>query len=83
MRAQAQFRSQHGPKYHYTPNFKGVTGKTLFRYTASIAPIGGALGAALLFYASGIPRVQRDILQKFPLIGPYFVKTVHPADSPF
>ncbi|CAK7562659.1 MAG: hypothetical protein SEPTF4163_000507 [Sporothrix epigloea] len=83
MRAQAPFRSQYGPKYHNTANFKGLTGKTLFRYVSTIAPIGAAAGAALLFYASGIPRVQRDILQKIPIIGPYFVKTVHPADSPF
>lgn len=71
---------------------------------AVAAPIGAALGVAALFYASGIPRVQKDILQvsileeqtayerptnrtaltsiqKFPVIGPYFVKTVHPADS--
>ncbi|KAL1888522.1 hypothetical protein Sste5346_009478 [Sporothrix stenoceras] len=79
----ADFRSQYGPKYHYTPNVNGITAKAVFRYSLVAAPIAGALGVAALFYASGIPRVQRDILQKFPVIGPYFVKTVHPADSPF
>ncbi|CAK7229937.1 hypothetical protein SEUCBS140593_007414 [Sporothrix eucalyptigena] len=79
----SQFRSQYGPKYHYTPNFQGVTSKTLFRYGLTWAPFGAAAGVAVLFYASGIPRVQRDVLQKIPVIGPYFVKTTHPADSPF
>ncbi|ERT03389.1 hypothetical protein HMPREF1624_01703 [Sporothrix schenckii ATCC 58251] len=79
----ADFRSQYGPKYHYSSNYKGITVKTVFRYASVAGPIAGALGVAALFYASGIPRVQKDILQKIPLIGPYFVKTTHPADSPF
>ncbi|KIH86376.1 hypothetical protein SPBR_08650 [Sporothrix brasiliensis 5110] len=69
--------------YHYSSNYKGITVKTVFRYVSVAGPIAGALGVAALFYASGIPRVQKDILQKIPLIGPYFVKTTHPADSPF
>ena len=61
------------------------------------AAFGGALGFAVLFFASGIPRVKSDILQVrakspdcfdetnmekgLPLIGGYFIKEVHPADN--
>ncbi|EPE06581.1 alpha- glucosyltransferase alg-10 [Ophiostoma piceae UAMH 11346] len=78
-----QFKSQYGPKYHAQAHLKGATPKTLLRYGVTIAPFGVAAGAAVLFFASGIPRVQTDILQKIPVIGPYFTKNIHPADSPF
>ncbi|KAJ0376714.1 hypothetical protein COL26b_004984 [Colletotrichum chrysophilum] len=44
---------------------------------------GAAAGIAALFYTSGIPRIQKDILQKIPILGNQFVKEVHPADNPF
>jgi ubiquinol-cytochrome c reductase subunit 10 len=50
---------------------------------AKSAAFGGALGFAVIFFASGIPRVKRDILQNLPVIGGYFVDEVHPADNPF
>ncbi|CAI0648239.1 unnamed protein product [Colletotrichum noveboracense] len=42
---------------------------------------GAAAGIAALFYTSGIPRIQKDILQKIPILGNQFVKEVHPADN--
>jgi Ubiquinol-cytochrome-c reductase complex subunit (QCR10) len=61
------------------------------------AAFGGALGFAVLFFASGIPRVKSDVLQVramppdcfdetnmekgLPFIGGYFIKEVHPADN--
>lgn len=48
---------------------------------AKSAAFGGALGFAVLFYASGMPRVRKDILQKIPLIGGLFVTEIHPADN--
>ncbi|KFH41818.1 hypothetical protein ACRE_074670 [Hapsidospora chrysogenum ATCC 11550] len=47
------------------------------------AAFGGSLGFAALFFASGIPRVQKDILQGIPIVGKWFHKEVHPADNPF
>ncbi|OAA66546.1 Cytochrome b-c1 complex, subunit 10 [Niveomyces insectorum RCEF 264] len=80
---QSEYRSQYGPKYQNQTNFRGITGKALFRFGRQTAPLGVAAAIGVLFYASGIPRVQRDILQKIPVIGGYFVKEVNPADSPF
>ncbi|KAI6782809.1 uncharacterized protein J7T54_000952 [Emericellopsis cladophorae] len=77
----AEFRSAHGPNYHYQPNFQGMTSRMAARTGAKTAAFGGALGFAALFFASGIPRVKTDILQGLPLIGGYFIKEVHPADN--
>ena len=40
-------------------------------------------GTAVLFFLDGVPRVKKDILQKLPLIGSYFVDYVPPEDNPF
>ncbi|KAF4126915.1 ubiquinol-cytochrome c reductase subunit 10 [Geosmithia morbida] len=79
----AEFRSAYGPKYQFQPHLGGITLKTFTRYSAKSAAFGGFLGVAALFYTSGIPRIQTDILQKVPFIGSYFVKEIHPADNPF
>ncbi|KHN98986.1 Cytochrome b-c1 complex, subunit 10 [Metarhizium album ARSEF 1941] len=48
------------------------------------ASFGGAAAVGLLLYVSGIPRVQRDILQKIPFLGRYFTQPeIHPQDNPF
>ncbi|KAI1739487.1 ubiquinol-cytochrome-c reductase complex subunit-domain-containing protein [Xylaria scruposa] len=44
---------------------------------------GGVALFAVIFFASGIPRVQRDLLQKIPVIGNYWVKEVPASDNPF
>ncbi|KAI0132873.1 ubiquinol-cytochrome-c reductase complex subunit-domain-containing protein [Xylariales sp. AK1849] len=44
---------------------------------------GGVALFAVIFYASGIPRVQRDILQKVPGLSSFFVKDVPASDNPF
>ncbi len=44
---------------------------------------GVAAGVGVLLFLDGVPRVQRDILQKVPIIGPYFVHEVPPEDNPF
>ncbi|KAB5572141.1 ubiquinol-cytochrome-c reductase complex subunit-domain-containing protein [Coniochaeta sp. 2T2.1] len=44
----------------------------------------GAVGLfAVIYFASGIPRVQKDIMQKLPFIGNRFVHTVPASDNPF
>ncbi|KAF7549023.1 hypothetical protein G7046_g8476 [Stylonectria norvegica] len=79
----AEFKSNYGPKYQYQPNFAGFTAKQALRVGTRTAFYGAPAVVAALLFTSGIPRVQRDILQKIPVIGGYFVKEVIPSDSPF
>ncbi|KAF6240875.1 hypothetical protein HO173_000667 [Letharia columbiana] len=55
---------------------KGNSGITLGSF--------GVVGAifALQFFAE-VPKVRKDILQKFPVIGDYFVREIPPSDNPF
>jgi hypothetical protein len=47
------------------------------------AGMGAAAVIYVLFLAEEIPSVSRDILQKIPLVGDYWVKEVPPEDNPF
>lgn len=42
-----------------------------------------AAGTFALFFFDGVPRVQKDILQKIPFVGDFFVHEVPPEDNPF
>ncbi|KAK5633483.1 hypothetical protein RRF57_009197 [Xylaria bambusicola] len=42
---------------------------------------GGVALFAVIFFASGIPRVQKDILQKIPVIGGHFIKEIPASDN--
>lgn len=44
---------------------------------------GGVALFAVIFYASGIPRVQDDILKKIPGLRSYYEKDVPASDNPF
>lgn len=44
---------------------------------------GGAAGVFALFFFGEVPRVRHDILEKVPIIGPYFHREVPPEDNPF
>ncbi|KAL1870562.1 hypothetical protein VTK73DRAFT_2537 [Phialemonium thermophilum] len=77
------YKSPYGPKYHYQSQVAGITTKSLFRHAVNAGLFGGVGLFAIIFFASGIPRVQRDILQKVPLIGGYFVKEIPASDNPF
>ncbi|KAK4580508.1 hypothetical protein LTR86_000711 [Recurvomyces mirabilis] len=44
---------------------------------------GAAAGIFALFFFDGVPRVQRDILQKIPFIGSFYKHEVPPEDNPF
>jgi hypothetical protein len=52
----------------------------LFRGLKSSA-FGAVALFGVIYYASGIPRVQQDILMKIPFLDKYFVKEVNPADN--
>ncbi|KAK2010747.1 hypothetical protein LZ32DRAFT_648976 [Colletotrichum eremochloae] len=47
------------------------------------AGFGAAAAIGALFFASGIPRIQRDILMKIPVVGQVYVKDIPPSDNPF
>ncbi|KAF4806609.1 hypothetical protein CGCSCA5_v014166 [Colletotrichum siamense] len=77
------YRSKFGPKYNTVPNVAGWTVSQVIKLGVRAGGFGAAAGIAALFYTSGIPRIQKDILQKIPILGNQFVKEVHPADNPF
>lgn len=60
--------------------------KTNYRTTNSggaLAGFGVAAGIGAIFFLSDVPRVRIDIMQKLPIIGPYFEKSIAPEDNPF
>ncbi|KAL0930599.1 uncharacterized protein CTRU02_214674 [Colletotrichum truncatum] len=77
------FRSKFGPRYATVPNVAGWTVGSVVKFGTRAAGFGAAAGIAALFYTSGIPRIQKDILQKIPVFGQNFIKEIHPADNPF
>jgi len=77
------YKSPYGPKYHYQPNIAGMTFKQAAGLGMKLGAFGGVALFGVIFYASGIPRVERDILQKLPFIGHRFVHEVPASDNPF
>jgi ubiquinol-cytochrome c reductase subunit 10 len=77
------YKSQYGPKYHYQPQVAGITSKSLFRFGVKAAGFGGVALFTVIFFASGIPRIQDDILKKFPGMARYYDRSVPASDSPF
>ncbi|KAK6082640.1 hypothetical protein SCUP234_00434 [Seiridium cupressi] len=77
------YKSPYGPKYHYRPNVGGWTPKQLTGLGFKAGAFGGVALFAVIFYASGIPRVQNDILMKVPGLRGYFVKDIPASDNPF
>ncbi|KAK4140246.1 ubiquinol-cytochrome-c reductase complex subunit-domain-containing protein [Dichotomopilus funicola] len=79
-----QYKSPYGPKYFYQTHVSGITTRAFIRGGLNAGFFGGVALGALIFYASGIPRIQKDIFLNVPVIGRYYpVKEVHPADNPF
>ncbi|KAK3055972.1 hypothetical protein LTR09_003206 [Extremus antarcticus] len=76
------FQSKYGPKYKVQPHFHGINPVNGSRMIMA-GMFGVAAGVGVLLFLDGVPRVQRDILQKVPIIGPYFVHEVPPEDNPF
>ncbi|ROV99488.1 hypothetical protein VMCG_06399 [Cytospora schulzeri] len=81
--AYPQYRSPYGPKYGFQPHFAGFTAKSALPVGIKTTGFCGVALFAVIFYASGIPRVQRDVLQKVPFLGSYFINEVPPEDNPF
>ncbi|KAM0713875.1 hypothetical protein Q7P37_010837 [Cladosporium fusiforme] len=78
------FKSQHGPNYSI-PKVK--LGQYTVGSLARMGPIGAAFGASAgifaLFFFDGIPRVQKDILQKVPFLAGFYDHEIAPEDNPF
>ncbi|KAJ1332981.1 Ubiquinol-cytochrome-c reductase complex subunit (QCR10) [Microdochium nivale] len=83
MASQPSYKSPYGPKYHYQPSFAGMTFKQATQFGFKAGAFGGVALFAVIFYASGIPRVQNDILMKIPFLEKYYVKEIPPSDNPF
>ncbi|KAK7997538.1 hypothetical protein PG989_005578 [Apiospora arundinis] len=81
--AYPSYKSPYGPKYHYQPNVAGWTPKQFTQLGMKAGAFGGVALFAVIFYASGIPRVQNDILMKIPGLRNYYIKDVPASDNPF
>ncbi|KAH6659091.1 ubiquinol-cytochrome-c reductase complex subunit-domain-containing protein [Truncatella angustata] len=70
-------------RYHYQPNLAGWTPKQLTGLGFKAGAFGGVALFAVIFYASGIPRVQDDILKKIPGLSAFYDRSVPASDNPF
>ncbi|KAK4099203.1 hypothetical protein N658DRAFT_560496 [Parathielavia hyrcaniae] len=90
------YKSPYGPKengitsrtltqsrYYFQSHIGSITPKTLYKTGVKAGMFGGVALFAVIFYASGIPRIQQDILQKIPVIGQRYVKHIPASDNPF
>ncbi|KAK5136426.1 hypothetical protein LTR08_003071 [Meristemomyces frigidus] len=77
------FKSQYGPDYKIGPHVSGIDMSKGATMAYLAAGFGGVAGIFALFFFDGVPRVQRDILQKLPIIGSFYVHEVPPEDNPF
>ncbi|KAK7957223.1 uncharacterized protein PG986_006445 [Apiospora aurea] len=68
-----------GPQNSAYPSYKSPYGPKGMKAGA----FGGVALFAVIFYASGIPRVQNDILMKVPGLRSYYVKDIPASDNPF
>jgi hypothetical protein len=44
---------------------------------------GAVAGIFALFFFAEVPKVRKDIMQKVPILGNYFVVEIAPEDNPF
>lgn len=44
---------------------------------------GVAAVTGLVLFFDEVPRVRKDILQKLPIVGSYFLREIPPEDNPF
>ena len=50
---------------------------------ATAGGFGVVAGIFALFFFAEVPKVRKDIMQKIPIIGDYFIHEVPPEDNPF
>ncbi|KAM0325782.1 hypothetical protein ACHAQA_007084 [Verticillium albo-atrum] len=76
-----QFRSKFGPKYHYKPSVLGLNFTQLSRVGVKLGAFGGVALFGVIFIASNVPRLRRDVLQNVPILGGLFIKESLPASD--
>ncbi|MCJ1295078.1 hypothetical protein MMC34_006639 [Xylographa carneopallida] len=73
----------HPPYLHFLPAGNSTL-MALKSYSGITAGSFGAVaGIFALFFFSDVPKVRKDIMQKIPIIGDQFDKSVPPSDNPF
>jgi ubiquinol-cytochrome c reductase subunit 10 len=75
--------SKYGPRIFHQTTVAGFTPKQFVGLGLRLGAFGGSVLLAVVFFASGIPRLQDDILKKIPGMARVYEKTIHPADNPF
>ncbi|KJX94011.1 hypothetical protein TI39_contig4227g00006 [Zymoseptoria brevis] len=77
------FRSKYGPQYKIPYTFYGITTQHILRVGQLAGGFGLAAGIFAIYFFDGIPKVQRDILDKVPFIRSFYNKEIPPEDNPF
>ncbi|KAK3379128.1 ubiquinol-cytochrome-c reductase complex subunit-domain-containing protein [Lasiosphaeria ovina] len=77
------YHSPYAPKYQFQPQLFGLTAKSLFPLAFKAGAFGGVALFTVIFYTSGIPKIQQDILMKIPYLRNYYIKEIPASDSPF
>ncbi|KAK6337702.1 hypothetical protein TWF696_001185 [Orbilia brochopaga] len=77
------YRSPFGPKLKNGPHIGPWTFKSLGRLGFTAGAFGGVALFTLVFFAEGVPRVRKDILQKIPVVGSYWIREIPPSDNPY
>ncbi|KAL2003779.1 hypothetical protein VTN02DRAFT_2273 [Thermoascus thermophilus] len=81
--AAGAYHSPYAPKYYTPPHIAGVNLKRGLRYGAISAGFGVSTVVFCLFFFGDVPRVRQDILQKIPVLGEHWNRTIPPEDNPF
>lgn len=61
----------------------GLSVGKAIRYGSIASGFGVAAGVFAIFFFGEVPRIRKDILQKIPVIGDYWVREIPPEDNPF
>ncbi|KAI9849381.1 MAG: hypothetical protein M1838_000186 [Thelocarpon superellum] len=77
------YRSPYGPSYKVPANFHGMTARTAASVGLTLGAFGAVAGIFAIYFLEGVPRVRKDILQRVPVLGDYWVREVPPSDNPF
>ncbi|MCJ1255513.1 hypothetical protein MMC24_003329 [Lignoscripta atroalba] len=77
------YKSPYGPNYKVQPNFHGISYGRALKFGITAGSFGAVAGIFALFFFSDVPKVRKDIMQRMPVIGDYFIREIPPSDNPF
>jgi ubiquinol-cytochrome c reductase subunit 10 len=75
--------SKFGPRIYHQTNVAGFSPQQLVKLGFRLSGFGASALVGVIFFASGIPRLQDDVLKKIPGLAGVYEKVIHPADNPF